>query len=365
MSNPKFSIIIPIYNTPEKYFRECINSITAQTYGSLDILLVDDGSEEETAKLCDTFKAADGRIRVIHQLNKGVAAARNKGIEQAKGEWVLFVDADDWIEKNTLEYVNSLIEKWPCDILMFSTYKEYADNRIPMKYGLESNTIYEMKDFSTRERLYIRAMGVPNTKEGHFFILTYCWDKVYNREFLIQNNLQFPTGIVKSEDKIFILSCFEKMNSFFFTDTYLYHYRANQSSVCNKYSETADQDRIKMLEKLVPIAERMDRDLGKDLGSEGYKKVEHACTRYIFGLISDVLLLKYYHENYPRNRKTRRKEVTEFLESEIIKSSIREVRYNELSSDAKIKKFLLSFGLVDIFNMIKKMSYKSSGVVIK
>ena len=95
---PKISVIVPVYNT-EKYLRRCIDSVLAQTYQDFELLLIDDGSKDSSGAICDEYAAKDARVRVFHKENGGVSSARNLGLDNARGEWVTFVDSDDYIEK--------------------------------------------------------------------------------------------------------------------------------------------------------------------------------------------------------------------------------------------------------------------------
>ena len=105
---PFISIIIPVYRV-EKYLRACVDSVLAQTYKNLEIILVDDGSPDNCGQICEEYAAKDGRVRVIHQTNQGVAAARNSGLEIATGEYIGFVDSDDYIDSDMYEYLYGLI----------------------------------------------------------------------------------------------------------------------------------------------------------------------------------------------------------------------------------------------------------------
>ena len=99
---PKATVVVPVYNV-EKYLEKCVDSILAQTEPDFELLLVDDGSTDGSGRLCDKLAEKDGRVRVIHQKNQGLGGARNTGIQQAQGDWLLLVDSDDWIEPQTLE----------------------------------------------------------------------------------------------------------------------------------------------------------------------------------------------------------------------------------------------------------------------
>ena len=122
------SVIIPVYNI-EKYIARCIESVIAQTYHNLEILLIDDGSTDSSGRICDEYSAKDSRIRVIHQENKGLAEVRNVGLREAKGEWIQFVDGDDWIDPETLQSCYSYAQEYNADIVCFRYVHEYEDGR--------------------------------------------------------------------------------------------------------------------------------------------------------------------------------------------------------------------------------------------
>ncbi len=111
MDNEKVSVIVPIYKT-EKYLRRCVDSILAQTYGNLEVILVDDGSPDHCPEICDDYARQDDRVKVIHQINQGVSAARNAGIKAATGGWIQFVDSDDWLEPDYTEKLIETTRKW-------------------------------------------------------------------------------------------------------------------------------------------------------------------------------------------------------------------------------------------------------------
>ena len=127
---PLISVIIPIYNV-EKYLRECLDSVLAQTYKNLEIILIDDGSPDNCGKICDEYAAKDNRIKVIHQINQGVSAARNAGLDAARGEYIGFVDSDDYIKPDMYEYLYALISKdnadmAMCNVIQTDTFKSAA-----------------------------------------------------------------------------------------------------------------------------------------------------------------------------------------------------------------------------------------------
>lgn len=354
MMNPTFSIIVPIYKVNSEYLGVCINSILNQTYEDFELILVDDGSPDDCGEICDSYAERDSRIRVIHQQNQGVSVARNNGIKSAEGEWILFVDADDWIEGDALEILQTNAQKALFDILIYRLVNNDKGRITELEYGLNTDFIYDTSRFEDKEFFYRRVIGIPHAKRGVATPIYYSVDKIFRRSFLIENDLMYPVGITKSEDKVFIAQCFEKAPYIYHIDAQLYHYRMNDESVCHRYSSNLDEQRRMMTVIVKQIAERMDIELGEMSGDKSYREIREAYTRFLFGIISDVLLLQYYHPNNP-NRKNRRREAIEFIESEPFKSAVVEVSYKNLSAEAKIKKFLLQHHMVGLFCWVKRM----------
>ena len=132
----KVSIIIPVYNIPEQNLRKCIESVINQTLEEIEIILVDDGSTDSSGIICDEYATIDNRVKVIHKLNCGLSAARNTGFENAKGEWITFLDSDDWIEPHTCEETYKLGIENDVDIVIFSTIQEFGKFKKIFKYKL-------------------------------------------------------------------------------------------------------------------------------------------------------------------------------------------------------------------------------------
>lgn len=357
---PFFSIIIPAYNARKDYLEECIDSLLNQTFDSIEIIIIDDGSRKECADLYDIIAQRDRRIAVIHQPNKGVSAARNHGIESANAEWIMFVDADDWLDLNACEVLHDKIVKNPCDILLFDHISEYlSGNHIRRNSGLTDNTLYHMDNVKTKEMLYRRAMGAPTQGSKNLSIIYYSCDKVYSRKLLKQEKLLFPVGLPKSEDKVFILRCFEKMKRLYYIGSPFYHYRINEYSVSNKYSENVDNERRDLSRYLEVIAREMDLEIGLMTNNPSYSMIYKDYIRFVFGIISDVMFSKYYHKDYPRTNRQRNKEVREFLNSEPFKTAIRKSQYRDMGWEARIKKFMLSHGMATLFCRLKKVKNKT------
>lgn len=359
---PKFSVIVPVYNTPKEYLDTCVGSLLGQTMGQIEVILMDDGSRPETQALCDSYSAMDSRVKVVHQQNQGVSAARNHGIQNASGQWILFVDADDWLEPDACEKLQQYLDGYNGDMLMFNAVKEFENKQTPIHFDLADGRIYDMAQVETREFLYRKAMRPQSGTGKQASPMNFCWDKAYRRTFLLEKQLGFPVGLPKSEDKVFVLCCIEQADSLYYVNDCFYHYRINEGSVCHKFSAKADKDRIQLAELLLVIAQRMDRELAELTGNARYDFITRDYYRFVFGIISDVLSLQYFHPENPATKKQRRIAAREFVMTEPFKTSIRVCSYGELSAVAKLKKLLLSRGLVaefyGILNLYRSITTK-------
>ena len=133
------SVIVPVFNV-EKFLEKCVSSITNQTYKNLEILLVDDGSTDNSGTICDNFSKNDNRLKVFHKKNGGLSDARNYGIERATGSYIMFIDSDDWIENDTIELLLDKTIEEKSDIVVFGISKDYDDGRRKIRIPTVSGT---------------------------------------------------------------------------------------------------------------------------------------------------------------------------------------------------------------------------------
>mgnify|MGYP000955898924 CR=1 FL=1 len=209
----KISIIIPIYNV-EKYLRRCIDSIVNQTYKNTEIILVNDGSPDNCGVICDEYAKIDSRIKVIHKVNGGLSSARNAGLDIASGEYIMFVDSDDWISEDTLEKLNRYVEKG-YDIINFKFrfVKEKTKNIIKLNDKIKDS--YECDLFSYIDKLF--------SGELDFFI----WNKLYKNDLF--SDVRFPVGR-NYEDLATIYKLYFNAKNIIVTDYTLYNYWLGNSN---------------------------------------------------------------------------------------------------------------------------------------
>lgn len=220
----KVSFIITVYNV-ERYLRQCVESITHQSYEDIEVILVDDGSPDNSSQLCDTLAAEDGRIRVIHKKNGGLSDARNAGLLAATGDYVVFVDGDDfWLDKEQLKALMEVAKTQPvCDFIGFNCSYYYPDSDQFVPWVAYQETLSKPTERD--------AAMIELVKSGTF-PMSACM-KLMKREFLIKNELFFEKGLI-AEDIPWFINVLDKCNKCSFVNQYIYAYRQNrEGSITN------------------------------------------------------------------------------------------------------------------------------------
>lgn len=206
----KVTVLIPVYNC-EGYLEKCLDSVTKQTYSDLQIVIIDDGSIDKSLEICMAYAQQDARIEVYHQKNSGVASARNFLLSHIKGDAVIFIDSDDWIELNMLDFLVNTINKYNVDLVTCSSVYNDADV-----------SAYYKERFLNRETLikeFLIHAGLRGT----------LWNKLVKTSIL--RNVSFHSGISYGEDALFCWEYFQNVKSAIITDREMYHYRINPQSI--------------------------------------------------------------------------------------------------------------------------------------
>ena len=246
----KVSVIIPVYNV-EKYLDRCVQSVLNQTLKEIEVILVDDGSPDNCPQLCDEYVKMDNRVKVIHKENQGLGFARNSGMEIATGEYIAFVDSDDWIKVDMYEKLYRIGMKNNSDIVVGGHSDFVNNNPVITKIHPLARKIYKEKKeiLEIRKNLFGHA---PDDKTIEAFPMSSCMS-LYKKSFINENNLRFYKGI--SEDTIFNLDAYKDANSITFTEYTDYCYRKEgQNSITQTFSSDKILKYKQFLEKLFEIA---------------------------------------------------------------------------------------------------------------
>lgn len=214
MEKECISVIIPVYNL-EKCLERAVDSVLNQTYRNVEVLLVDDGSTDGSGALCDVFARQDCRVRVIHRPNGGVSAARNTGLDSAKGEYVCFVDGDDWIEPGMLAFLHNLLQKYQADLAMCGFIEEEEGGSV----------IRRTKPFETRE--ISREMAFHCYKP---YMQGYACTKLFRMDIIQTASLRFDVTLKIKEDTVFLYQYIFQCGKLVSSGDIYYHYMTREDS---------------------------------------------------------------------------------------------------------------------------------------
>lgn len=218
MKKIKISVIIPIYNV-EQYLSQYLDSIINQTYTNLEIILINDGSTDNSEKICNQYKLLDPRIIVIHKTNGGLSDARNTGIKIATGDYISFVDADDFIDKNMYTILFQKINTTNADIIWYNHYNYQSSNEIS-----KSSIFVQEKQYLLPKDNYKFQYDLLNK----YHLIGYCWNKLYKKS--IFNSILFPYNR-KCEDGFILISLLNKSENIICIPNFLYYYRNTPNSL--------------------------------------------------------------------------------------------------------------------------------------
>ena len=267
MAQPKVSIIVPVYNA-EKYLDRCIRSLRNQTLKDLEIILVDDGSLDGSPEMCRKAAREDFRIKVLHKKNEGAGKARNAGMAIATGEYIGFVDSDDFVEPDMYQTLLEKAERYGSDLVMSGVI--FVDGNMFSQEGERSCKTYFQKDtlFETVQQRNELRMGVVGAAPGDADDSKYgmsIWKNLFRHEIIQKNRIRFESEReMMSEDALFMIdyiSCIDKAVGI---PEVFYNYCRNGESISKSYKK----DRF---EKLLVFTEQVETRFGEDLASEEYR----------------------------------------------------------------------------------------------
>lgn len=320
IEGPLVSIIVPCYKV-EQFLPKCVDSMLRQTYSNLEVWLVDDGSPDNSGKICDEYASNDNRVKVIHKFNGGVGSARNLGLDKAQGEWVIFLDADDWLTDDAFTIFKESIDQVESDIHIFNFFTN--------KENYERKNKHFPTDILVRngdeKKWFVIDMLFPYYDEYHNGIensnIRAVHGKLYRRELIKKNNLTFDERLPIAEDALFNYKVFQAARSICQHDRYVLHYRISGCSVMHKYNPNIDN--INNL-----IMDTFAKEIGDSINYDiGYK------VAYL-GMAAECvfrsLKLKYLNSSNKVSFCERKKQLQSYLQSPLLvkvigKSSLKDL----------------------------------------
>lgn len=272
ISRPLVSIIVPVYNA-EHYIEKCLKSLIYQDYNNLEIILIDDGSSDNGIYICEQIKKIDDRIKIIKKQNEGVSVARNIGVQAATGEYIVFVDADDWLEKNAVSYLVKLCLKNQAECAMANYFINQDSTQ---KIVTQEYCFFKKDSFQ-----FFFEKKMP----------TAVWAKIFKRNIITDNFIEFPRDIYVGEDLVFLVNYLGKSNRCAFGTEPVYHYR-----ISGKNSYAAELNKAIESKSTYLYPEKMKTEI------EAWKIVIEVCEGTIetgilyaklLGIVSTQLVLIY------------------------------------------------------------------------
>lgn len=270
--NPKVSVIVPVYNV-ERYLENCLNTLVNQTLNDIEIICINDGSKDNSLNILRDFAAKDSRIKIIDKQNAGLSAARNDGLKAATGEYIGYVDSDDWVDFCFYEKLYNAAKRNKCDIACGNIRR--CGNKIE-KYKVH----YSAEELITDKVDKIKAVKIPK--------YNYVWNKIYKRESLLNLNLPFPAGRFY-EDMGWSIKVVYHLNGLVTVPDCAYYYRRNEFSIVSTQSPKHLADCLKSEEEMIEFAKENNIDV-----LNGYKMVKRDRIKF-FGL--NILKIFYYYPN--------------------------------------------------------------------
>ncbi len=273
----RFSIIIPVYNS-EKYLKSCVNSVLQQSYNDIEVILVDDGSKDQSCQICDTYAVQDNRIRTIHKKNGGTADARNAGLDVATGDYITFIDNDDyWKDRYALEKIHNQLQESLADVLMFDTINYWENS---------SKYVYSSRQCNRSEVLNQKRENALRHIMGNGLLYRAVWAKVVRADLIKEHNIYFVKGI-RNEDTEWTAKLLLCAQSYDWFDKVFYVYRKGTG-----VAQTDRQVTLKEVKDLQNILQKYIH-IGKSLGENNreFQELFYSYLAYPFAVLMGQIRL--------------------------------------------------------------------------
>lgn len=320
--NAKISVVVPVYKIEESLLRRCLQSLCDQTYEMVEFIVVDDGSPDKCGEICDSYAAKESRMRVIHTENMGVSNARNVGIKNSSGEYIIFVDGDDFVENDLCEKCVTAMNGIDVDMLFFM----HMTTKNPTLAIAETGEITKLSEEQI-ERIRYSVIEQSEPFEGYW--VGPPWGKVFKKSIIVDNELQFVLGLRKSQDRVFVLDYMLKVKSAGLYSYCGYHYVSNDQSICHRYNRN-----------IVSILEKAQFEFTKRVIAERpYDPVyKQALNTMNLIFLSEYVTLNYLNSDNNERLKTRYYDIRNLLRKD---EYIKALKYGKMDSIGRKKRLIL------------------------
>lgn len=330
----KLSVIVPVYKA-EKYLKRCLDSILGQTYRNIEVILVDDGSPDNCPQICEQYQKADKRVQVIHQPNAGVAVARNSGMEIATGDYLTFVDSDDYLEKEMYISMVQVIEKYHCDVVMCDCVKEFKDHTELYTHDIRPG-YYDRTQL--RKEYYPHLLMMENVE--YPATISNCLCVFKNKKNVNTPFIEYEQGIRYSEDLLFGARLMRQAESFYYMKGKgYYHYCMNPESATHKFVPDKWKDYQKLHMKI-------EEYFGSDTIFDFQYQIDLCLLFFLYNAVGDI----WKEQGLDKRKKNLM--VSHILNEKKVKQMFKKIRILKLpiSNKLKVVTFLYKYRIIWIFN---------------
>lgn len=328
MNDDLISVILPIYNV-EKYLKRCLLSVCNQTYKNLEIILVNDGSKDDSLSICKYFKEKDKRIYIIDKKNSGLASARNKGLEIAKGKYISFIDSDDWIEPDMIEHLYKLMVGFGADLSVCGFFIDKSLDVLP-----DNKKILKKEKYSIQEMDQEKAMKYaisPNYYYG------FAWNKFYKRSVI--GEMRYDETIFKGEDSPFTCEYILKCKKVIYDPTPKYHYVQSDISITrSKFSNK----KMTVLDSYQGVI-----DYAKKVSDDAKRMAEEQYANHVLSLLVNII----------NTNEIEFSDEVKYLKKELKRYKKEYMQSTEINIQHKIAYYLATYCFI-IFRIMTKMILK-------
>lgn len=317
----KLSVVVPVYNV-EKYIGQMIESLINQTLKDIEIILIDDGSPDNSGAVCDRYAESDPRIRVLHKKNGGVSAARNDGLDMATGEWIIFCDSDDWVETDAFERLIKLGESSGADIVLGDMRLVYEDR--------QKITPFFKNDFVTDDKKILdslirtdmcRAYCFDSPQEGPAPGYGGPWNKVVQRKFLLENDIRFDSRLKGiCDDILYTAYIYAAARKVAYSHILVYNYRQLQMSITNSFKAAMPE----INQAIFTAWEEFMSKYGKD------GRYNEAYNAFVIRRLKGLLGLYFFSAKNEQPLKEQYRELKKVLATEPYKTAIEQANVKKL-----------------------------------
>ena len=295
----RVSVIVPVYNTKHEYLRACLQSLVTQDFEDFEVIVVNDGSTNGCEKVIPEFSGSNSNVVYINQDNRGTSVARNTGLSNAKGDYLVFVDADDFVSEHCLKTVYEAMSERQTDILFFGYATNYTNREMRRVLddpdpALWDRDTLELAVLKGDERLGPVEVGAP-------------WGKIIRSNIIKDNGLRYTPGLIKGQDTVFMLSLFEHCRSFSYLGYLGYHYRISDVSVSHRYNPKIVDIMEGTLSAYKEFVDRYDK---------GEEFAEAVRQKYYKVMLGEYLELFFLHKENGETEKERKEDFCKLLQRE-------------------------------------------------